>query len=159
MLLPATLLVVPTGGVIRNENLRRVPTDSGMMRLEAAAKFLGDCAEVLLAISGGRRDDPNDSEAMVYYRAFAERWPMLIDRVIIVDAVGKYTAADMVALAARIREWEVRHQRAIESVWFVSHTDHVVLAMISFRAGLPAGDMRPLRTLPSNEPAPYSPRI
>ncbi len=154
---PTILLVVLTGGSVRIEQ-KLVPTSAGMMRLETAAQFLTENPTAKLAISGGWRDDPDQSEARVYHRHFVNEWPMLADRVVIVDASGKYTAADMVALAARIREAEVLNQQRFDDVWFVTHPDHAALAMISFRASLPFGSQQPLKTLPSGEPAPYGNR-
>ena len=147
------LIVVPTGGCVRERD-QLLPNHLGNYRLTTAAKILFTDPTALLAISGGERENPAESEAVVHYLAFIYQWPEFADRVVIVDASSIYTAGDMAALAPCIEGWEREHpeEGRFSRITIASELRHARNAIRSLNAGFQRTGDRNFSIAESGEP-------
>ncbi|HUD20772.1 MAG TPA: hypothetical protein VMQ44_01740 [Candidatus Saccharimonadales bacterium] len=142
-----TLIVVPTCGNGRGlVNGFHPPSEVGMMRLRKAAELLSKDNDSRPAIVGGERRDIVSSEAECARWWFYRYFPEHIQRVAIVRAKAKFTAGDMVDLAANL-------PAGIGRIMLVTHPDHGSMAEQTLRA---CGVKIPIVLVDSGEPAPYS---
>ncbi len=157
-----TLVIVPTAG---NFNLRLsngllTPTHAGELRLDKAAQLLLANPGWKLAIVGGNRKNPDETEAEIYHQYFWKHYPQLGDRTLLVLDKHKCTVHDMVDLAEELKAMASDMQafdigETIEMV-IVTHPDHCRIARIPLRTLIQTAEVR---CEPSGEERPYSPKM
>jgi hypothetical protein len=154
-----TLYVSLTAGNVRDQSGELQPTYAGRSRFNTAAYGAHSCklgiGEADILICGGKRDIEEESEAMVIYQKRFFISPGLKDdeesgRVrTFVLAEGKYTAADMKALA----KWMEKQTEKYDAIHIYSHPDHGELAEKTLLA---CGVTIPVHLEDSGESKPYS---
>lgn len=121
-----------------------------MKRLDKAAAILEVERDprLRLIICGGKRQNPNSSEAAVAARYFLKKFPELKNRLLPRRAESTYTAGDMVDLGRFLEKMYPKDT----TIKIVTHPDHARFARIT----LEEFGWTDVRCLPSGEDAPYS---
>ena len=126
------LYVVLTNGFLEGSG-GRLPTNVGILRMNAAKKRLEENPQAMLALCGGIRDIPGNSEAAVYHNWFITQYLDLAARVILVSARAAFTAHDMVGLVTDLRAL-ISEGTVIRNMYLVSYPRHAALAIRTLRA-------------------------